>query len=163
MKIDEIMKNVVTSSIYRKEVGTSLQLGLPKFTMRNHELFVMFYPHLEIYSNDAVSYYPPQYEIELLYPFRHIVLFRNIHYTTDKNLAPHSEPVRNIPVSDLAANIDYIRVLFSKADEILQCRENDTADLQSLVLDYNKHYYEVAESMGLQVIYGGAYDPHSCL
>lgn len=163
MNINEIMKSIVASSTYRKEVGASFQLGLPKFTVRNNELFVTFYPHLEIYSNQAVSYYPPQYEIELLYPFRHIVLFRNIPYTTDKGIASRSEPVRRIPVSDMTKNINSIRELFSRADDILRCREKDNADLQSLVLDYNKHYFITAESMGLQAIYGGTYDPHSCL
>ena len=31
MKIDEIMKNIVASSTYKKEIGTSFQLGLPQF------------------------------------------------------------------------------------------------------------------------------------
>lgn len=51
MKIDKIMRNIVTSSIYRREVGTAFQLGLPRFTFRDNELFIKFYPHLEKYFN----------------------------------------------------------------------------------------------------------------
>lgn len=168
MKTETIMKNIVTSSIYKKEIGTAFQLGLPRFIFRSNELFMKFYPHLEKYFDGIVSYYPPQYELELVYPFRHIVLFKNLAYTTDPYSFVDKDPVCKIHTRDLAVNVSDLYDLFSLADEIIQCREADIEyknqhHLQSLVLNYDKHYILTAKSMRLQTIYGGAYDSHSCL
>lgn len=163
MEINGIMKNIAASSIYKKEVGTSFQLGLPRFLSRENELFIKFYPHLERYSNETLSYYLPQYELELVYPFRHVVLFRNLSYTINERCITKKDPVCKIHTRDLAANADYVRVLFSLADDVIYCREENSDNLQYLVLNYDRQYILTAESMGLQAIYGGTYDSHSCL
>ena len=154
MRIDELMKNIVSSSTYQKEIGTSCQLGLPIFTMRNNELFVTFYPHTEKFSNGAVSYFAPQYELELIYPFRHIVLLRNLFFTRNEPGISFDEPVYNCSLNDFEANVDCLHKLFSMADEILYSRENVSKELTVLVSEYKKSYTHFIESTGLQAIYG---------
>lgn len=163
MKIDEIMNDIVKSSTYKKEVGTSFQLGLPQFFLHNNELFVLFYPHIEKFYNNIVSFYSPNYEIILIYPFRHIVLFKNLFYATNSNFVLKKEPACKIHIDDIASNVNNISDLFSIANDIICAREEKANDLQYLLLKYRKQYFLTSESIGLKAVYGGAYDSYRCL
>lgn len=165
MKIDEIMKTIVASSVYKKEIGTSFQLGLPMFAVHNEELFVTFYPHIERYLEGSVYYHFPQYELELVYPFRHIVKFKNNAYISQKNIVSYEENnYRHKPIcvsaETLSMNRQSVYELFSIADELLGCREKKDTKLMGLVEKYIDQYHVTVDSLGLQAIYGGAYVAH---
>lgn len=163
MKIEKIMKDIAASSTYRKEVGTCFQLGFPRLTLRGGELFAAFYPHIERYAGETVRYYLPQYELEYVYPFRHLVLFRNLCCLGEKPGGGKETPACQIPVRELTACIPSVQALFSLADAVIRCREEKSGELESFVRDYQRQYFQTAASMGLQGIYGGDYDSHSCL
>lgn len=154
MGIDELMKNIVSSSTYQKEIGTACRLGLPIFTMRSNELFVAFYPHVEKFYNETVNYFTPQYELELIYPFRHTVLLRNLLFAKNDPVISFNEPVYRCSLNDFEANATCLHELFSKADEILYSREQASAELPLLVAEYQKSYAHFIESSGLEAVYG---------
>lgn len=164
MKIDEIMKNIVASSTYKKEIGTSFQLGLPQFFLYNNELFILFYPHIERCHNAVIYYYLPRYELMLVYPFRHIASFKNLYYTMNQqHIFSEKTPVCKICMNDVVSRVDAVYELYSVANEVVGAREKNEENLQSIVSEYRERYILTTESMGLQAIYGGAYDSHSCL
>ena len=160
MDFREIMKKIVSSTTYKAEVGTAFQLGLPQFEIQNGELLAVFYPHLERCVNGVIGYYAPQYELKLVYPFRHIVLFRDLSYTGREQA---NLPVSKVSVQTVEDHGKALRGLFTLAGEIVQCRKDGSDQLQLLISEYDKQFQLLTQSMEVQAIYGGAYDPHSGL
>ena len=72
-------------------------------------------------------------------------------------------PVCKICMNDVVSRVDAVYELYSVANEVVGAREKNEENLQSIVSEYRERYILTTESMGLQAIYGGAYDSHSCL
>ncbi len=159
MSSDGILKTIVTSSTYRKEIGISFQVGFPKFSLRNNELYVTVYPHLERYHDGVIDFYLPQYIMELVYPFRRVVLLENNSCFVEEWSDVSKKPVCQVSMKNLEENKEHIEKLFSAADDLLLFRKENvkSLSLSQSVMEYERLYSATIKFMGLQKIYGGIY------
>ena len=163
MTIDDAMKKIAGSTVLRSLMGTAFQLGLPMFRLCNGELFLRFCPHIERYTYGKLNCFSARYELEFVYPFCHLVLFRNLSYGEGNRTLNDNEPACSLSTEILPFVGQQFRTLFSKADRVLACRETGSDELSAATSDYMKCFKEIVESTGLEAVYGGFYASNSGL
>ena len=162
VRIREVMERIVRSPVYRSEVDASLQLGLPGFTLRGRELFAAFEPHRERVTAAGIEYSPALYRLELVYPFRHIIVFQNRTYD-EPTLRLPAQTASVVPIAAFPDLIKRTCALLESADALLSLWEVDPAAAQSRVLKYQQQFQQITEALGLQGVYGGIHDSNSSL
>lgn len=63
----------------------------------------------------------------------------------------------------MALNSGRIKDLFHLADDILLSYDRLTDGGEGLIVDYGSQFIHTVESLGLEALYGGAYDSHCCI
>ena len=76
----KIIKEIVSNTTLKENMSLQMQLGLPFLDKKNNRLCMSFKPHLEKYADGNIEYYAPQYDLELVYPFKKIIKFINLSY-----------------------------------------------------------------------------------
>ena len=160
MRMVDVMRNIVASPVYRSEVGTAFKLGFPIIQIRNNKIYVKFLLHMEKTNKGTVEYYLPQYDLVIGYPFRYIVSFKNSSF---ESVDRPSVPVCRLKVDNMVLNSGRIKDLFHLADDILLSYDGFTDGGEGLIADYASQFIQMVESLGLQALYGGAYDSHCCI
>lgn len=160
MNMVDVMRNIIASPVYRSEVGTAFQLGFPIIQVRHGKIYLKFLLHKEEINKGAVEYYLPQYKLIILYPFRHMVSFKNLSYDASNTFGV---PVCRLEVDDMVLNAREIKKLFQLADDILLSYDKSMDDGEILITNYGSQFNQTVESLGLQALYGGAYDSYCCI
>lgn len=160
MRMVDVMRNVAASPVYRSEVGTAFQLGFPIIQIRHGKIYIKFLLHMEKTNKGTVEYYLPQYELIIRYPFGYIVSFKNSSF---ESADLPGVPVCRLKVDNMALNSGRIKDLFHLADDILLSYDRLTDGGEGLIVDYGSRFIQTVESLGLQALYGGAYDSHCCI
>ncbi len=77
MTLRETESRLHGSPLFDYEIPLQMQLGLPYLYEKNGSLFLNYFLHRQRYESGMLHLYPKRYQLELIYPFRRIVLFED--------------------------------------------------------------------------------------
>ena len=148
----ELVNRLSNSPIVQSEVSLQMQLGLPWLSIKNGELCIRFQPHREEFRDGKMQFFAPLYEIEWVYPFAHVVLFRNLLYAGDP--VNTSEPVHEAG-GDWVLGIGkyYTKELYEECSKVLSFREKNGTVNDTVVSKYQDLYRKAVERLGLEKLY----------
>lgn len=147
----ELVNKLSNSPIVQSEVSLQMQLGLPWLSIKNGELCVRFQPHREEYRDGKIQFFAPLYEIEWVYPFAHIILFRNLKY---EDQIDTEMPLYEVN-GDWMLGIGkyYTKELYKECSEVLTFRERHGTVNDVVISKYQNLYREAIKRLGLQKLY----------
>lgn len=147
----ELVNKLSNSPIVQSEVSLQMQLGLPWLSIKNGELCVRFHPHREEYRDGKMQFFAPLYEIEWVYPFAHIILFRNLKY---EDQIDTESPLYEVN-GDWMLGIGkyYTKELYKECSEVLTFREKHGTVNDIVVSKYQNLYQTAVERLGLEKLY----------
>lgn len=151
MKTEELTALLRSQPALRHEVALEMQAGLPQFLMRGGELCVRFLPHKVRWEGHALSFGVPQYDIELIWPFRHLASFRNLALCGLSGQGP----VCCLERDALMAAREAIAAYQAVADELLKAREEQGSVTPQQVEDCQRAFDCCISACGLGKVYGG--------
>lgn len=151
MDATELVKKLSNSLIVQSEVSMQMQLGLPWLEMKNGELCILFRPHKEEYRNEKMQFFAPLYEIEWVYPFEHVILFRNLKYDDRIDAETPLHEVNGDWV--LGIGKYYTKELHKACSEALSFREKNGTVNDIVIAKYQDLYRKAIERLGLQKLY----------
>ena len=148
----ELVNKLSNSPIVQSEVSLQMQLGLPWLSIKNGELCIRFQPHREEFRDGKMQFFAPLYEIEWVYPFTHIILFRNLLY--ENNPIDTSAPVHEAG-GDWVLGIGkyYTKELYKECSEVLSFREKNGAVNDTVISKYQDQYRTAVGRLGLEKLY----------
>lgn len=151
MDAEELVKKLSNSPIVQSEVSMQMQLGLPWLEIKNSELCVYFRPHKEEYRNGKIQFFAPLYEIEWVYPFAHMILFRNLKF---EDRIDAETPLYEVS-GDWVLGIGryYTKELYKECSEALSFREKNGTVNDIVISKYQAMYRKTVERLGLQKLY----------
>ena len=147
----ELVNKLSNSPIVQSEISLQMQLGLPWLSIKNGELCIRFQPHREEYRDGKMQFFAPVYEIEWVYPFAHIILFRNLKY---EDQIDTETPLYEIG-GDWVLGIGkyYTKELYKECSEVLSFREKNGMVNDVVISKYQNLYRQAVERLGLQKLY----------
>ncbi len=148
----KIIKEIVSNPTLKENMSLQMQLGLPYLEKKKEKLCMSFKPHMEKYVDGNIEYYAPQYDLELVYPFKKIIKFINLSYeiTVDKSV-----PVAKIDAKELSSvGVGYMNELYDACTRVLEFQEQDGKVSDVSIKKYQKSYYDVVKKLGLTALYG---------
>lgn len=151
MNAEELVKKLSNSPIVRSEVSMQMQLGLPWLEMKNGELCIRFRPHKEEYRNGKMRFFAPLYEIEWVYPFEHVILFRNLTYEDRIDTKTPLHEVGGDWVLGIGKH--YTKELYEGCSEVLSFREKNGRVNDIVISKYQNLYRKSVERLELQKLY----------
>jgi len=151
MKTEELSALLRSHPALRREVALEMQSGLPQFLLRGGELCVRFLPHKIRWDGDALCFGAPKYEIELVWPFRHLVFFRSLALDD----STPDEPVCRMARETLPEAKRAISAYQAAADALLSARENQGRVAPDQVEACRLAFDRCVSSCGLGKVYGG--------
>lgn len=151
MDAAELVKKLSNSPIIQSEVSMQMQLGLPWLEMKNGELCIRFRPHREEYRDGKMQFFAPIYEIEWVYPFAHVILFRNLKYEDriDTETSLHEVDGKWM----LGIGKHYTKELYKACSEALSYREKNGIVNDAVVSKYQDQYRKAVGRLGLEKLY----------
>lgn len=151
MDAAELVKKLSSSPIVQSEVSMQMQLGLPWLEIKNGELCIRFQPHREEYRGGKLQFFAPMYEIEWVYPFAHIILFRNLNY---EDRIDTETPLHEVSGDwMLGIGKHYTKELYKACSEALSFREKNGTVNDTVVSKYQDLYRKAVERLGLEKLY----------
>lgn len=152
MDAKELVTQLSRHTLVKSEMPLQVQLGLPYLELRAGKLCISFKPHRELCSNGVIEFYPQQYEIAWVYPFRRVIRFSNLACERELDV---SEPVGRISLERMASGGKYLLdELYAACSRVLSFWERDGQVSDVMLKKYQRLYYETAEQLGLSVLYG---------
>lgn len=150
----ELVNKLSQSPMVQSEVSLQMQLGLPWLSIKNGELCVRFLPHREEFRDGKMQFFAPQYEIEWVYPFTHVILFRNLKYENHDNPIDTSIPVHEAG-KDWVLGIGkyYTKELYEECSKVLSFREKNGTVNDTVVSKYQNLYQKTVKQFGLEKLY----------
>ena len=153
MNSENIVKELMNHPVIRTELPMQMLLGLPCLEKKAGRLCMSFKPHREEYQDGKAIYYPQQFELSFVYPFKRLVCFRNLMFEREINI---TEPVCSVEASWLTEQgAEIMRELYAACDRVLSFQEQDGRVSDMSVGKYQKAYQEAVEKLGLGALYGG--------
>lgn len=147
----ELVNKLADSPIVRSEISLQMQLGLPYLEMRNNELCIRFQPHREEYKGGKMQFFTPLYEIVWVYPFEHVICFRNMVYEEKIDVTTPVHEANGEWV--LGIGKYYMKELYKECSELLSFREQNGTVNEMMVSKYQSLYQKTVERLGLQKLY----------
>lgn len=147
-----IIKEIVSNTTLKENMSLQMQLGLPFLEKKNNRLCMSFKPHLEKYADGNIAYYAPQYDLELVYPFKKIIKFVNLSYEMTVDTAV---PVAKVDAKELSSvGAGYMNELYDACTRVLEFQEQDGKVSDVSIKKYQKSYYDTVKKLGLTALYG---------
>ncbi len=104
-----------------------------------------FKPHREEYQDGKVIYYPQQFELSFVYPFKRLVCFRNLMFEREIDI---TEPVCSVEAAWLTERgAELMKELYAACDRVLSFQEQDGRVSDMSVGKYQKAYQEAVEKL----------------
>lgn len=151
MKSGELMKELANHPMLKSQMSMQMQLGLPYLEKKNDKLCVSFKPHRQEYKDGKLLYYPHQYEVTFVYPFKKIVYFSVLAYQGSIN---ESGPVcRQDAEWMLHMGNHAVAELYDACDRVLGFQEKDKKVSNVSIDKYQKLYWNTVEKLGLTDLY----------
>jgi hypothetical protein len=149
-----IVKEIVSNTTLRENMSLQMQLGLPYLEKKNNRLCMSFKPHMEKYVDGNIEYYAPQYDLELVYPFKKIIRFINLSYEITVDI---SAPVAKVDAKELSSvGAGYVNELYDACTRVLEFQEQDGKVSDVSIKKYQKSYYDTVKKLGLTALYGSS-------
>lgn len=151
IKTAELVSRLAQSPVVRSEIPMVMQLGFPYPEKRGEKLIVRFMAHEERYNTERIEFYSPKYELAWIYPFEHLVLFRDLSLESNPGGAAPIQTVsivRMLSVGKLG-----IEELFRACDQILDEIEQNGKISDFILHRYQKQFFDLAAMLGLQMLY----------
>ena len=147
----ELVNRLSNSPIVQSEISLQMQLGLPWLSIKGGELCIRFQPHREEYRGGKMQFFAPMYEIEWVYPFEHVILFRNLKY---ENSIDTNTPVYEVG-GDWVLGIGkyYTKELYQECSEVLIFRERNGMVNEVVISKYQNLYRKAVKQLGLEQLY----------
>ena len=150
---ENIVKELMNHPVIRTELPMQMLLGLPCLEKKAGRLCMSFKPHREEYQDGKVIYYPQQFELSFVYPFKRLVCFRNLMFERKIDI---TEPVCSVEAAWLTERgAELMKELYAACDRVLSFQEQDGRVSDMSVDKYQKTYRETVEKLGLTGLYGG--------
>lgn len=152
-KSENLIKELMNHPIIRTELPMQMILGLPYLEKKAGRLCMTFMPHREEYRDGFVEYYPRQFEVTFLYPFRRLASFRNL--TLEKEISAQ-EPVCRVEASFLTGQgVRLITELYEACDRLLSFQKQDGKVSDTSISKYQQTFWSTVEKLGLAPLYRG--------
>ena len=154
MNIKEILAKIQRHPVVYSEMGMEMQLGIPYLEEENEKLFISFRPHREVIENNQILFYPALYEIEFIYPFKHITFFQNLLYKKEYFMIDYKKPICQVNADRFKGRGFYIlNELYSACEKILSFYEKDNKISDIMLKNYQYQYWEAVERLHLKELY----------
>lgn len=151
MKTEELMKELAGHPVLKSQMSMQMQLGLPYLEKKNDRLCISFKPHRQEYKDGRLLYYPHQYEVTFVYPFKKIVYFSVVAYQHPVNAA---EPVCRQDADWMIHTGNHaLGELYEACDRVLGFQKKDKKVSNLSIEKYQKLYWSTAEKLGLIDLY----------
>lgn len=148
----KVIKEIISNPMLKSNMSLQMQLGLPYLEKKNDKLCMSFKPHIEAPVFTNIEYYEPQYELELVYPFKKIIKFVNLNFERSIN---NTEPVAKVDIKELASSgKTVLNELYAACTRVLEFQEQDGKVSDVSIKKYQKVYFETVEKLGLTAVYG---------
>lgn len=146
-----LIKELSLSQFVQMEIPLSMQLGLPYLELKQGELCISFRPHREEIVDGKFTLFPQIYELTWIYPFKHIILFRNLLYEAWKDTC---SPVCSCS-SDWLLGIGKYSLdgLYDACSEVLMFREETGTINEAVVGRYQEIYRKTIQRLGMDQFY----------
>lgn len=153
MTLREIETRLHGSPFFDYEIPLQMQFGLPYLYEKNGSLFLQYFLHRQRYESGMLYLYPKRYQLELLYPFRRIVLFEDCRrHTLDDAEIPVCMVNKNRLIAEGKIVLDE---LYVKADQVIDFWMVDRTLFEKSFFDFGKIRMEIIKEFGLDSLYGG--------
>ena len=150
----KIIKEIVSNSTLKENMSLQMQLGLPYLAKKKEKLCMSFKPHIEKYVDGNIEYYAPQYDLELVYPFKKIIKFINLSYETTVDT---TVPLAKVDAKELSTvGAGYMNELYDACTRVLEFQEQDGKVSDVSINKYQKSYYDTVKKLGLTALYGSS-------
>lgn len=151
MKTKELLKELAMHPIVTSQMSMQMQLGLPYLEKKNDRLCISFRAHRQDYKEGKLLYYPHQYEMTFVYPFKKIVRFSALAY---ERTVDTSAPVCQADAQwMLKTGNRAIQELYEACDRVLEYQEKDKKVSNVSIEKYQKLYWSTVEQLGLMELY----------
>lgn len=151
MDAKTLIDRLYASQLMRNELPMQMQLGLPFLEEKGGELCIRFRPHREEFLNGTIAIFPQIYEVAWVYPFEHIILFRNLLY--EQKIDTKTPICSRNGDWMLGIGKHYLNELYEACGEVLSFRE-ETGTINSAVLGkYQEIYRKTVARLGLEQLY----------
>ncbi len=153
MTLREIEIRLRSHPLIECEIPLQVQFGLPYLYEKNGQLFLRYLLHRQRYEGGILLIYPKRYELELIYPFRRIVLFEDCR----RHMPEHTETLLCSVEADrlLTCGKMLLEELYAKADKVIHFWGQDRALLEKSLLDCQNVRQEIIKEFNLGSLYGG--------
>lgn len=151
MKTEELSALLLNQPALRHEMALDMQAGLPQFLLRQGELCVRFMPHKMRWEGNMLCFGAPRYEIELVWPFRHLALFRSLTWWAP----PGEEPVCRMPREALPEARRAMAAYQASADALLDARSSRGSVSPDQVEACRLAFDQCVAACHLGAVYGG--------
>lgn len=147
-----LMDKLSASPFVQAELPMSMQLGLPYLDKRGGELCISFRPHREEILDGQLTLFPQIFELAWVYPFSHVILFRNLLYETPIDT---KTPVCSCSCDWLLGIGKYsMNALYEACSEVLSFREETGSVNDAVLSKYQETYWKTIQRLGLERFYG---------
>ena len=111
---ENMVKELMNHPVIRAELPMQMLLGLPYLEKKDGRLCMSFKPHREEYQDGKVIYYPQQFELSFVYPFKRLVCFRNLMFERKIDI---TEPVCSVEAAWLTERgAELMKELYAACD-----------------------------------------------
>lgn len=151
MKMEELMKELANHPVLKSQMSMQMQLGLPYLEKKHDRLCISFKPHRQEYRENKLLYYPHQYEVTFVYPFKKIVYFSVVAYQRPVDV---SEPVCLQDAEWMLHTGNHtVQELYDACDRVFGFQEKDKKVSSVSIDKYQKLYWSTVEKLGLMDVY----------
>lgn len=153
MDTKTLFQELTKHPVVRSEMSMQMLLGLPYLEKKAGLLCMRFYPHREAYKDGCVEYFPAQYELAFVYPFKKICHFSNLTLEQGVDAA---QPVCRVEAAWLAdKGAALMNELYAACDRVLSFQEKDGKVSDLSVAKYQAAFWETVKKLGLEELYQG--------
>lgn len=146
-----ILQEIMNHPTVRSEMPMQMLLGLPYLEKKSEKLCMRFCAHREEYKNSYVEYFPAQYQLSFVYPFKKICYFSNL---TLEQGVDASKPVCRVEATQLTdRGIAFMKELYAACDRVLSFQEKDGKVTDLSITKYQNAFWETVKKLGLEELY----------
>lgn len=151
MDAKELVRKLSLDPVICANVPLQMQFGMPMLDMVGDRLIIHFRLHREDYENQCIVFYPCQYEVAWEYPFKKLVLFKDLSLErpTDALVPLHTIPAKRM----LSIGRFLLEELFDECTRLISVRAEKGTISQMLLQNYHKHFDEVVGRLELNELY----------
>ncbi len=153
MTLREIEIRLRSHPLIECEIPLQVQFGLPYLYEKRGQLFLRYILHRQKFESGMLFIFSKRYELELMYPFRRIVLFEDCR----RQMPEYTENLvcRMEADSLLTGGKMLWDELYAKADEVIGFWKQDRVLLEKSLFDCQNIYREIIREFNLGFLYGG--------